>query len=465
MRLRPALLLLSLAALLACRQPPAELPIVEPSGAEPSGIGSPAVYVEAPQALDPGPILDWTAVDDRLAELIDATASPRYRIDYDVDHPWTGASSPLVTIVVFYDYQCPYSRRLAETLAALLPDYRDSLRVVWRQFPLPMHAEAELGSRFALAAHAQGQFEAIHGWLFENASSLSRAALERQTGALGLDPVRMQVELDSEWITGRVQSDIEFGRARTITSTPTLFVNGRPFRGAQTRETLDATIQEELAVAERLLAAGSDRREIWARFLAAAEPGAVAWPTRTSQTPGPDPDKRYAMPIKGLPPRGAARPKIEILMCGDFDCPYCARSTATLAELQKRHKKTLAIYFRHMPLAFHKDAMAAHRAAVAADNQGQFWAMFDLLYADQKARTAAELEDLAKQAGLDLKQFRSDVADPQTDAVIEQHGEVCQKQLDSRGTPTFFINGRPLVGAQPIDVFEAIIAEELGSSP
>jgi protein-disulfide isomerase len=113
----------------------------------------------------------------------------------------------------------------------------------------------------------------------------------------------------------------------------------------------------------------------------------------------------------------------------------------------------------------HKDAIAAHRAAVAADNQGEFWAMFELLYADQKARTPADLEAMAKQAGLKLSQFRKDIADPQTDVLIDQQREFCEKQLDSRGTPTFFINGRPLMGAQPIDAFETIITEELAAAP
>ena len=135
MRSRPRLALLSLALLLGCRQPPAELPLAEPAGVEPSGVGASAVFVEAPQLADPGPILDWAAVDDRLAQLIEGQ---RYRIDYDVDHTWTGATSPLVTIVVFYDYQCPFSARLAEALAELQPIYGDTLRVVWRQLPLPM---------------------------------------------------------------------------------------------------------------------------------------------------------------------------------------------------------------------------------------------------------------------------------------------------------------------------------------
>jgi protein-disulfide isomerase len=457
--MRARLALLSLVTLLGCRQPPAELPVVEPSGAEPSGIDSPTVFVEAPQPHDPGPILEWNAVDDRFAALIEGE---RYRIDYDADHPWTGSSSPLVTIVVFYDYQCPYSKRLWETLSALSPSYGDSLRVVWRQLPLPMHAEAELAARYALSAHAQGQFESVHAWLFEHAKSLSRAALDNEAAALGLHPLRLQADLDSEWIVNRVQSDRELASTRGISSTPTFFINGRPFRGAQGSEAIEAVINDELAAAERLIAAGSERREVWARFMAAADNGNIAWARPSS---GPNPDKRYAMQLTGLTPRGAKQPKVEILMCGDFDCPYCRKSTATLTELLKRHKNELAVYFRHMPLAFHASAMPAHRAAVAADNQGEFWAMFELLYADQKARTPAELEAMAKKAGLKLAQFRKDVADPQTDVLIDQQREFCEQQLDSRGTPTFFINGRPLMGAQPVDAFEAVIAEELASAP
>jgi protein-disulfide isomerase len=109
--------------------------------------------------------------------------------------------------------------------------------------------------------------------------------------------------------------------------------------------------------------------------------------------------------------------------------------------------------------------MAAHRAAVAADNQGKFWAMFEALYADPAQRSAAELEELAKQAGLKLTQFRKDIADAKTDEVIRKHIEVCEQQLDNRGTPGFFINGRPLTGAQPITAFEAIIDEELAAAP
>jgi protein-disulfide isomerase len=307
----------------------------------------------------------------------------------------------------------------------------------------------------------------MHDWLFANARSLSRPDIEEQAIALGLDPRRLAADVDGGWIAARVIADKDFASTKGVNSTPTMYINGRQVRGAQQREQIEALVREEIVLAQRLLAAGSPRREIWARFMAASssEPAPVPVPV-FAPAPGRDPNKRYTVPLTGLTARGAKQPKVEILMCGDFDCPYSKRATATLEDLLKRYPKQLAVYFRHQPLtAIHKDAMAAHRAAVAADNQGKFWAMFEALYAEPAQRSAAELEELAKQAGLKLTQFRKDIADAKTDELIRKHIEVCEQQLDNRGTPGFFINGRPLTGAQPITAFEAIIDEELAAAP
>jgi protein-disulfide isomerase len=152
-------------------------------------------------------------------------------------------------------------------------------------------------------------------------------------------------------------------------------------------------------------------------------------------------------------------------MCGDFDCPYCQRSVATLAQLLQAHPTDLAIFFRNHPLPMHPNARAAHRAVIAADNQGEFWPMFDLLYADTSKRSDADLEAMAKQLRLDLKQFRKDVAAAKTEARIDSELAYCEQTLDATGTPTFFINGRKLVGAQPFTEFEAVVQAELAGGP
>lgn len=447
--------------LIACPQPTAELGLEDPRAAEASGIASPSVFVEAPAVPGPGPILDWTKVDGQLSDLIEGE---RYRVDYDADHPWIGSTDPLVTIVVFTDYQCPYCKRLDDTLTQLLPQYAHFVRIVWRQYPLAMHHNAELAARYALAAHAQGRFAPMHEWLFVNTRSLSRSSVEAHATAIGLDPRRLHADVDGGWIGERVAKDKQFGRTIRINGTPTFFVNGRVFSGALPEAKLKTIIAEERELAERLIAAGSERREVWARLLAASDPGPIAR-KRPVKAKAKAKAKHYATQLSGLTPRGASNPKVEILMCGDFDCPFCKRATTTLEALRKAHKNDLAIYFRHQPLPMHKQAIAAHRAAVAADNQGQFWPMFDLLYAQQNLRSTSEIEAMAKQLKLDLKQFRKDIADPKTDALIERQRQFCEQQLDNTGTPGFFINGRPLPGAQPIAAFEAIITEELAKRP
>ncbi|WP_181198284.1 DsbA family protein, partial [Enhygromyxa salina] len=267
MRPRAALALAVLISLLGCRQPSAALELPTEESAEPTGLDTPGVFVEAATFTEARVLLDWTEVDDRFASLVDGE---RYRVDYDADHPWAGATTPLVTIVVFFDYQCPYCHRLDDALADLLARYPDRLRVVWRQFPLKMHPQAEFAAAVALAAHTQGAFMPMHQWLFDNGGSLSPTAIEHHAASLGLDAQRLLADVDSGWYGGRVNADVEFGERFLVRSTPSYFINGRPFRGAKKVEELEPIVQDELRLAERMIAAGAEPREVWARILAAS---------------------------------------------------------------------------------------------------------------------------------------------------------------------------------------------------
>lgn len=467
------LALSSIAFALACRpQPSATLELPPARSAEPSGFAEgPTVIADAalprtpPASLDPE--LDWTKVDDRFADLVLASGHERARVPYDAEHPTSGSAAPLVTVEVFYDYECPYSKKLVEALDAELRARGSELRVVWWQFPLASHQSARLAAKAALAAEAQGGFEAMHAWLFANQRGLSREAIEQSAAQLGLDRVRFAADLDSEWLERRVDEDGDLGRHVHVSATPTFFVNGRSFRGALDPATLAATLDEELLLGRELVAAGSSERDVWARVLAVAnpDPPAPAKPTNTIAPSGPSQTQRYVVDLAGAARRGAKKPKVEILMCGDFDCPFCARAVATLEQLEQNNPKKLALAFRHFPLPMHANARAAHRAAIAADRQGEFWAMWALLYANPKQRSDAELEAFAKQAGLDLDRYRKDIADPDVDKQIDADIATCSA-LDVRGTPTFFLNGRALQGAQPIEKFQTIIDEELaGKGP
>jgi protein-disulfide isomerase len=282
-------------------------------------------------------------------------------------------------------------------------------------------------------------------------------SVAERAATYGLDVQRLLDEVDGDRHAARIDDDVETGKRFEVTGTPAYFINGRPGSGAQPIEELDRIVREELELAQRLLAAGSTPEQVWARILAASRDT----PAGAASTPS----KRYPTALVGLPRRGPATAKVEILMCGDFDCPYCQKSTATLAQLLRNHPNDVAVFFRNHPLPMHANARAAHRAAVAADNQGQFWAMFDLLYADTSKRSDAELEAMAKQLGLDLKQFRKDVSATKTEERIDAELAYCEQALDATGTPTFFINGIKLVGAQPLAEFETLVKAELAAGP
>ena len=121
----------------------------------------------------------------------------------------------------------------------------------------------------------------------------------------------------------------------------------------------------------------------------------------------------------------------------------------------------MAVVFRNQPLPFHDHAMDAAIAFQAANRQGKAWAMHDKMFANQGALTRADLDKYAKEIfGLDAAKFAKDMDDSTTkDEVLAD--QKLGTSVGAAGTPTFFINGHQLVGAQPFEKFKALIDEEI----
>jgi protein-disulfide isomerase len=151
---------------------------------------------------------------------------------------------------------------------------------------------------------------------------------------------------------------------------------------------------------------------------------------------------------------------VEIIEFSDFQCPFCTRVVPTLKELKTTYGDKLKVSFLHQPLPFHQDAKPAAIAAEAARKQGKFWQMHDKMFENQKALKPADLEKYAGEVGLNVDQFKKDFADPAIATLVDQHQAVANA-VGARGTPAFFINGKNLSGAQPVDAFKAIIDEEI----
>ena len=116
--------------------------------------------------------------------------------------------------------------------------------------------------------------------------------------------------------------------------------------------------------------------------------------------------------------------------------------------------------YKHFPLPGHAGAIPAARASMAAHEQGAFWPFHDALYARGARFRPEELREIAEELGLDMPRFDASLSRRSFDAQIKRDIDLGMR-LGVSGTPTAFINGRPLEGAQPELSFRAIIAEEL----
>jgi len=193
--------------------------------------------------------------------------------------------------------------------------------------------------------------------------------------------------------------------------------------------------------------------ELQSNFQAAAAPQ----PARPGK---PDPNRRYKINIAGSPTKGPKDAAVTIVEFSDFQCPYCAKVVPTVDQIEKEYPKQVRVAFKHLPLSFHSKAKAAHAAAEAAHRQGKFWEMYELIFANQREMSPEKYVEYAAQLGLDVDQFKRDVASADVKRKIDADAAEASS-LGVTGTPGFFINGKFLSGARPFDSFKKVIDEEL----
>lgn len=142
------------------------------------------------------------------------------------DDPARGEKSAPVTVVVFTDYQCPSCAAMHPVVDETLKNYGNRVRLVVRDFPLAMHAQARKAAEAANAANAQGKYFEYITVLFKNQSALDVASLKKYATELGLDRARFDAALDSGQYAAEVSKDIDDGEAYGVQATPTIFING-----------------------------------------------------------------------------------------------------------------------------------------------------------------------------------------------------------------------------------------------
>jgi protein-disulfide isomerase len=161
--------------------------------------------------------------------------------------PSKGPKNAPLEVIIFSDFQCPFCKRVEPTLAQMEKEYAGKIRMVWKNYPLPFHNNAEPAAQAALAAHAQGKFWQMHDTLFANMTALDRPSLDKYAQEVGLNMAKFKADMDSGKYKDQVQAEMKEGQAVGVNGTPAVFINGRKISGAYPFETFKKIADEELA--------------------------------------------------------------------------------------------------------------------------------------------------------------------------------------------------------------------------
>jgi len=362
--------------------------------------------------------------------------------------PSVGPSDALITIVEFFDYQCPYCRRAEATMNELMARYPKDVRVVLRQNPLPFHARALPAANFALEARAQkgdAGFLEANRRLFEG--KLEESDLLELGKELKLDEKRVKNAITNNTHAAEIDADMDLATDFKAAGTPHFFINGLRLSGAQPLSNFVTVVESQLKVANALVAAGTPRAAVYDEIL------------KHAQDPDAPERKELPAPSADNPSRGPLNAPIVIHEFADFQCPFCQRAEKTLRELDKEYPGKLRFVWHDYPLSFHEHARPAAivaREARAQKGDAGFWKMHDLLFASDAELTDELLTRHATSLQLNATRLSAAQSDGRFDSVLEKDKAMAEA-AGIRGTPAFVINGYYLSGAQPLKAFKRLV--------
>ncbi len=322
------------------------------------------------------------------------------------------------------------------------------VRFVYKEYPVVNGDLSVIASLAAQCAANQGQFEAMQDWLFSSEDWKNNDAVAKVTEAaatLGLDAAAFETCFNTQESLQPIIEDYQEGQNFGIQGTPNFVINGHWVQG--------------------LLSPAEFSRIIDALLLE-AESGTLPEDVVTV-TPSPTPDTDFNSDAERI--FGDPAAPITIVEFSDYQCPFCLRHfQETMPKLKEQYIDTgkVKYVFMDFPIdSIHPQAREASEAAECAGAQDKYWEMHDKLFAEQASWNGnTSATDVFKQFAADLEldadefascmdgdQFADEIAADQQDGA----------DAGVTGTPAFFINGRFVSGAQPIEVFQQLLDQLL----
>jgi len=330
---------------------------------------------------------------------------------------------PEVTVEVFADFQCPFCAQFAKTIRQLQSTGVDGIKtnVIFKNFPLSFHPDAQLAAQAAMAAREQGKFWEMHDLLYANQAALKREDLLRTATELGLDMDRFSKDLDSDRVKQIVAADFFEGMKLGVQGTPTFFINGKSYSGAMPYEKV-----KQLGVDEF----GKKR--------------AIAEIPDTLLSEGP----------AGAP--------LTIEFFADLESPISQSAKRVLDQIIAQHPSEIRVQFRNFPLSFHPLAGMAHGAAMAAARDGHFWEFVTYILYHQEPLREQDLIAYAGTLGMDQTKFAETIQKGRYAARVDADlAEGFQRGV--RGSPVIFVNSRRIDGVPSLQTLTDYVKAELAA--
>jgi protein-disulfide isomerase len=387
------------------------------------------------------------------------------------DPQWGKATAP-VTIVTVSDFQCPFCSRVEPTLKQIRDTYGpDKVRMTWKNEPLPFHNRARPTADAAMTVFGLGGSEAFwkfHDLAFSNQQALTDENYEKWAAASGVDVNKYKAALASKKFTAKIDEDMALASKIGANGTPAFRINGVTISGAQPFENFKKVIDQQLEESQKLLKAGTKPADLYTaltkKFYTAPEAPAAQKDQKKEPNPEEDDKTIWRVPVDSKDPiRGPADALVTIVEWSDYQCPFCKRVEPTLKQIVETYAQDVRIIWKDNPLPFHNRAKpAATLAFVAKELKGDkgFWAAHDALYESQADLEDTSLEKIAGSLNLPWAQIKAAIANDKYKDQLATSMDLAS-ELNARGTPHFFVNGRRISGAQPFENFKKLIDEEI----
>ena len=337
-----------------------------------------------------------------------------------------GEKSPTQTEVVAIIFLDFYSAPCGEVNVLLDELAKTRQLTIQKLFKhVPAHPDALPSHEAALAAGAQGKFQAMHDLLFKQQKPAGSALL-RMAKTLDLDLKRFENALDEREFRHVVIRDIAEARGFGVRTTPTVFLNGTKVEGLDELRSLIQT---------------------------PARPAPPAWEAT--------PVEPLSLNFEGSPSSGTSNAPVTVVEFTDFRCGFCRIHSQILSELTAAYPGQIYRVFKNYPIEQDGPGVQPHLAALAAMDQGKFWEMHHSIMA-RPLEPGGDLLERAKSMGMDVDAFQKSLDAAQKRTLIQR--DIAEgDQLGIRATPTTFMNGKRMVGRQSLEILKKHVEELLGS--